>query len=150
MPQAEDSWKGETMDIRVYSDADEAQLFKMLREEGGGWECYVAETAAGKYEKALRNSLTYVAYEGSVLCGYVRCRDDDGFGIYVYDLLVRRTFRGHGIGRQLVERVCADHPEVTVYVMSDVDQYYERQGYRRVGSVFEACCSVDASISRAR
>ncbi len=36
-----------------------------------------------------------------------------------------------------MERVCSDFPGDTVYVMSDADKYYEKQGYRREGSVFE-------------
>ncbi|MDD8014460.1 MAG: GNAT family N-acetyltransferase [Acidobacteriota bacterium] len=89
-----------------------------------------------KYGRALANSITYVACDGDVLCGYLRCREDDGSGVYVYDLLVRKTCRGRGIGRKLMEFVCASYPEEAVYVMSDVDEYYQKQGYRRVGSIF--------------
>ena len=67
----------------------------------------------------------------------MRCRDDNGFGIYVYDLLVRKSYRGHGIGRKLIEYLCIKHPLDTVYVMSDVDEYYQKQGYRREGSIFQ-------------
>lgn len=125
------------MYIRIYSEADEAQLFDMMRNEGDEWECYFGETVIEKYKKALDNSLTYVAYENDVLCGYIRCRDDDGFGIYIYDLLVKQPYRGHGFGKKLMEKVCADYPEDIVYVMSDVDEYYEKLGYRREGSIFE-------------
>jgi ribosomal protein S18 acetylase RimI-like enzyme len=125
------------MEIRTYSEADEARLFEMIRDEGDEWESYYGEATIEKYKKALRNSLVYVAYEDGVLCGYVRCRDDDGFGVYVYDLLVKKARRGHSIGRKLMEKVCADYPETVVYVMSDVDGYYEKQGYRREGSIFK-------------
>lgn len=33
--------------------------------------------------------------------------------------------------------VTQQYPEQTVYVMSDVDDYYIKQGFRREGSVFE-------------
>jgi len=125
-----------SMEIKRYSEADEQKLFDLLREEGKDWECYSAEEAMGKYKRALANSITYVAYEGDVLCGYVRCRDDDGFGVYAYDLLVKRALRGRSIGRKLMKRVCMDYPEDTVYVMSGVDEYYEKLGYFREGSIY--------------
>jgi len=36
-----------------------------------------------------------------------------------------------------MECIYKDHPDKIVYVMSDVDEYYEKQGYRKEGSVFE-------------
>ena len=125
------------MEIKPYSHADEARLFAMVRGEGGGWECLLDEKHIEKYRCALAKSLTYVAYEGEAMCGYVRCRNDDGLGVYVYDLLVRSTCRGQSIGKMLIGKVCADHPHETVYVMSDVDGYYEKMGYRKIGSIFE-------------
>lgn len=35
-----------------------------------------------------------------------------------------------------MERVCQDFPDQPVYVMSDVDSYYEKLGYIREGSIF--------------
>lgn len=36
-----------------------------------------------------------------------------------------------------MEWVCKNFPDQPVYVMSDVDQCYEKLGYRREGSIFE-------------
>jgi ribosomal protein S18 acetylase RimI-like enzyme len=52
----------------------------------------------------------FIAYEDGILCGYVRCRDDDGIEVFVYDLLVRRSCRGRSIGRTLMEKICEDFP----------------------------------------
>lgn len=125
------------MIIRRFEKEDEPMLFDLIRSEGDEWEDYYGETKSGKYMRALWNSIVYLAYEGDELCGYVRCRDDDGYGLYIYDLLVHKDYRGYGIGRKLMERVCADHPEDLVYVMSDVDDYYLKQGYHREGSIFK-------------
>lgn len=124
------------MEIKNYTKGHETKLFEMMRSEGEDWECYFGETAIEKYKQALENSITYVACEGEVLCGYARCRDDDGLGIYVYDLLVQKDDRGCSLGRKLMERVCADYPDAAVYVMSGVDGYYEKLGYHREGSIF--------------
>jgi len=36
-----------------------------------------------------------------------------------------------------MERIKADYPARAVYVMSDIDGYYAKLGYQRIGSVFE-------------
>ncbi|WP_422485852.1 GNAT family N-acetyltransferase [Gudongella sp. DL1XJH-153] len=126
------------MEIRKYQkDQDEAGLMKMIRDEGEDWYCYWADEVNEMYRQALENSITYVAYEGGEICGYSRSINDNGFYIYVCDLLVRKSCRGVGIGKSLMESIYSDYPPMTVYVMSDVDGYYDTLGYRREGSVFE-------------
>jgi ribosomal protein S18 acetylase RimI-like enzyme len=125
------------MKIKKYSKADESLLFNLLVDEGDEWSDYHGAAGRDKYIKALESSITYIACDETLVCGYVRCREDDGFGVYIYDLLVRKKYRGRQIGKSLMERVCKDFPDQPVYVMSDVDSYYEKLGYRREGSIFE-------------
>jgi len=35
-----------------------------------------------------------------------------------------------------MQKICDTFPDNTVYVMSDVDLYYEKQGFKREGSIF--------------
>ena len=132
------------MEIRRYSKEYEASLFDMLVDEGDDWKDYHGPAGRSNYIKALESSITYIACEGNLVCGYVRCREDDSFGVYVYDLLVRKEYRGKQIGKSLMERVCQDFPDQPVYVMSDVDPYYEKLGYRREGSIFEVQIKKDS------
>lgn len=126
------------MIIRAYNKVeDEDKLMKMIEEEGKEWACYSDESVAIKYRKALGNSITYVAYDGDYLCGYSRSINDCGFYFYVCDLLVKPMFRGGNIGRKLMECIYTDYPNHIVYVMSDVDEYYKKQGYKREGSLYE-------------
>jgi len=123
--------------IRQYTHADEAALFALLREEGGDWKDYWGEDGRERYAQALVRSSTFVAYEGDTLTGFVRCKNDHDFEIIIHDLLVRKQSRGRQTGHALMDSVIASFPGVPVYVMSDVDPYYEKQGYRRIGSVFQ-------------
>ena len=125
------------MIIRRYKKSDEIKVMQIIELEGDEWDCYSASDVSEKYKKALKNSLTYVACENEELCGYSRSLNDNDFYIYVCDLLVTPKFRGQNIGRQLMECIYNDYPDVTVYVMSDVDGYYKKVGYNREGSVFE-------------
>lgn len=124
------------MEIRKYTKADEEQLFSIIAEEGEAWRDYHSPAGREKYIQALSTSATYIAYEGNVACGYVRCREDNGIGIYVYDLLVRRSCRGRSIGKMLMENVGRDFPGQAVHVMSGVDPYYEKLGYHKEGSIY--------------
>ena len=125
------------MQIRQYSKADETLIFDLLIDEGDDWIDYHGPVGLSKYIKALESSITYIACDENLVCGYARCREDDGFGVYIYDLLVRKTHRGKQIGKALMERVLKDFLNQAIYVMSDVDPYYEKLGYRREGSIFE-------------
>lgn len=123
------------MTIMPMSKVDVKNLFEMIQEEG--WCDYYNEIGYGKYLKALESSITYVAYCEDTICGYIRCREDDGFGVYVYDLLVRKNFRGRGIGRQLITKIHTIYTDQPLYIMSDVDKYYEKLGYSKEGSIFK-------------
>ena len=126
------------MRIRAYNkDEDEDKLMKMIEAEGKEWACYSDDSVSGRYRLALDNSITYVAYEGDSLCGYSRSIDDCGFYVYICDLLVKPMYRRRKIGRKLMECIYTDYPNHIVYVMSDVDEYYKKQGYKREGSVYE-------------
>ena len=111
--------------IRKYTSENASQLFTLIEREGEEWKGYWYGTGRTKYENALNNCIVYLAFEGNTLCGYARCRDDDGFGIYVLDLLVDKEYRGKEYGRLLMEQACLDYPGDTVYVTGDVYPYYE-------------------------
>jgi galactose mutarotase-like enzyme len=124
------------MYIRKYSsEQDDENLMKMIEDEEG-WT-YAEKETSEKYKSDLAQSITYVAYEENELCGYSRSVRDGDFYIYVCDLLVKPSHRGKNIGRKLMECIYNDFPDHVVYVMSDVDAYYEKQGYKCVGSIFE-------------
>ena len=69
------------MQIRKYNKiTDESKLMNMIDEEEG-WD-YANGTLAEKYKVALESSITYIAYQEEVLCGYSRSLND--FGEYIY------------------------------------------------------------------
>lgn len=123
------------MEIRRYIDSDKDALFELMQREGEEWTYYQGDNRE-KYIKAMNRSIAYVIIEDNFLCGYIRCKNDDGFGIYILDLLVDKQYRGRGYGRSLMKVVCDSFPKDIVYVTSDVDKYYEKQGCQREGTVF--------------
>ncbi len=119
---------------RTYNPSlDYENLMKLIQSEGDEWNEYLNP----EYEQALNDSITYVALIGEELCGYSRSLNDSGLFVWVIDLLVHKDRRGHSIGKKLLECILFDYPDLEVFVMSDVDQYYERLGYEKEGSIFK-------------
>jgi ribosomal protein S18 acetylase RimI-like enzyme len=107
------------MEVRRYNkQTDEASLLRMIENEED-WD------------------YAYVAEEKGEILGYSRSLEDWGFCIYVCDLLVRADYRGRHLGKKLMECLHLDYPGLEIYVMSDVDNYYGKLNYKRVGSIFE-------------
>lgn len=122
--------------IRRYTENDTQELFSLIEREGEDWIDYWSIPNRPKYTAALRSSIVYLLFSGDKLCGYLRARDDNGYGVYVYDLLVDRPHRGKEYGRLLMKQVCRDFPCDDVYVMSGVDGYYDKLGYEKEGSIY--------------
>ena len=120
--------------IRKYNPTlDYGNLMKLIQSEGEEWNDYLNPI----YKKALDESITYVALIGEELCGYSRSLSDSGLFVWVIDLLVNKNRRGLSIGKKLMECILYDYPNTDVFVMSDVDQYYEKLGYEKEGSIFK-------------
>lgn len=120
--------------IKEYSVKDQDELFTLIKDEGDEWSEYWLNK--DKYLKALENSITYLGYEDNLLVGYARAKEDSGYGVYVYDLLVNSNYRGKGYGKLLMEEFYNRYPNQIVYVMSDVDEYYSKLNYQKEGSIF--------------
>lgn len=124
------------MKIRKYiKKIDESVIMKMIENEEG-WD-YADDNMSEKYKTALENSITYVAFVNDKCCGFSRSIDDSGFYVYVCDLLVISEFRGKNFGNKLMECIYQDYPGSTVYVMSDVNEYYKKLNYQLEGSIFK-------------
>lgn len=131
------------MTIRKFTPEDQDALFRMMEEEGSDWREYYGPEGRDRYLAALLGGASYVLWEDGILCGYIRCREDEGFGVYVYDLLVAKPFRGRHLGKALMEQVLLDYPGQAVYVMSDADPYYRKLGYKKIGSIFQVIETVE-------
>jgi GNAT superfamily N-acetyltransferase len=120
------------MEILSYNRTHETQLFDLIHSDPE-WSEYLQFKQ--RYIQALEQSVVFMLMDKDVCIGFIRGKDDSGFGFYVYDLLVRKDNRGHGYGKALIDHVRSLYQPV--YVMSDVDAYYEKIGMTKIGSIFE-------------
>ncbi len=124
------------MEIIKYKPEHENVVLAALKADSD-WNMFTNADAIGLYKLSLKENITYVSYHDGEFCGFVRAILDDGFAVYISELYVIPERRNQKIGRSLLERVKLDFSKLTVYVMSDEDAYYEKLGYKRIGSVFE-------------
>ena len=121
--------------ILRYQREHEDELLALLRNEPD-WSSFVSEGVIDTFKEVLLVGETYPYESQGNICGYIRALVD-GFGIYVSELYVAPVYRGKGHGAALLGKVKQTHPNQDVYVFSDEDRYYEKLGYKRVGSIFQ-------------
>jgi len=121
--------------IMKYQREYEVELIALLKNEPD-WSSFVSEGAIDRFKEVLLEGETYLCESQGNICGYIRALVD-GFGIYVSELYVAPQCRGNGFGAELLGKIKQAHPNQDVYVFSDEDLYYEKLGYKRVGSVFQ-------------
>ena len=124
------------MKITRYKSEHEADILSAIRNEPD-WDLFTKDDAIDAYKRVLEKSITYVCYDDGEFCGYVRALLDDGFAIYISELYVLPGYRNQKIGRSMLKQVKVDYSSLTVYALSDEDAYYEKIGYKKIGSVFE-------------
>ncbi len=124
------------MEILKYRPEHEQALLSALRNDPD-WDMFTNDDAIDSYKSSLRRSVTYVCLENGEFCGYLRALLDDGFAVYVSELYVLPKCRNRKVGQSLLEQVKLDFSDLTVYALSDEDAYYEKIGFKKIGSVFE-------------
>jgi GNAT superfamily N-acetyltransferase len=124
------------MEILRYKIEHEDAVISAIKKDPD-WDLFTNDSAIGNYRKRLLESITYVCYDNGAFGGYLRALPDDGFAIYISELFVVPELRNRKIARTLIAKVKADFNHLTAYALSDEDAYYEKLGYRKVGSVFE-------------
>jgi ribosomal protein S18 acetylase RimI-like enzyme len=86
--------------------------------------------------RALTNSRPIIsAWEGGRMVGFTRVISDLTYRATIWDVIVRPSHQGRGIGKMLMHHVL-EHPDlqtVTNFVLLTKDQhaFYERLGFRK-------------------
>lgn len=124
------------MEILKYATKHENDVLAALRTDPD-WVEFTSTKNIDSYKESLLNTVTYVCYSHNEFCGFVRAIYDRGQAIYVSELYVVKKWRNKKIGQLLLEQVRTDYSNLKVYALSDEDAYYQKKGYKRIGSVFE-------------
>ncbi|MDG3060868.1 GNAT family N-acetyltransferase [Lacticaseibacillus casei] len=99
-----------------------------------GWVMYTRDPA--KLKRALAQSLMVLgAFDGDRLVGLIRAVGDGETILFIQDLLVLPNYQRQGIGRQLVNALVDQYPEVRQRVLLTDDQPDTRAFYEKIGFV---------------
>ena len=123
--------------LKRYAEENMSDVFSAIGEDPD-WEFIInSKEKRENYAERLRNSVTFVCFSQSKFCGYIRAIVDNGMALYISELFVKPECRNQKIGQKLIEQVKESNSSLTVYALSDEDRYYEKKGYKKIGSVFE-------------
>lgn len=125
------------VEVRKYCEKTDYDSLISLFKSEKDWDWFLSSEIMEKHKKSLGESITYIIFYKNEIIGYIRAIEDIGSYIYVCELLVNSKYRGKGSGKILLDRLITDYPEHHTLVMSDVDQYYQKLGYKREGSIFK-------------
>lgn len=128
---------GDPFEIKKLSSENISDIFSAIGADPDWIFLISSESKRNDYADRLRDSVSYVCYSGNHFCGYIRAIVDDGMAVYISELLVKPAYRNQKIGQKLIEEVKINNSTLTVYALSDEDRYYEKKGYKKIGSVFE-------------
>ncbi len=124
------------MKILKYKLEHEGAVISAIQQDPD-WDMFTNQRSVTSYKQSLNDSITYVCYSNRNFCGYVRAILDEYFAVYISELFVVPEWRNKSIGKMLIKKVKMDFEHLSVYILSDEDAYYEKLGFKNVGSVFE-------------
>ena len=124
------------MRILKYNRQHEEALLSAISQDSD-WDMFTNSQAITHYKRRLLESISYVCVEDGNFYGFVRALQDDNFAIYVSELFVAPEYRGRKIGKLLLQHIQKNSANLTVYILSDEDGYYEKMGYKAVGSIYQ-------------
>ena len=117
------------IDQRQLKQADVLALYQAV-----GWNMYTRDPK--KLERAIAQSLSVLgAYDGDQLVGLIRAVGDGETILFIQDLLVLPSYQRQGIGRQLVNALVDQFPQVRQRVLLTDDQPQTRAFYENIGFV---------------
>lgn len=117
------------IDQRQLNQADVLAFYQAV-----GWNMYTRDPK--KLERAIAQSLSVLgAYDGDQLVGLIRAVGDGETILFIQDLLVLPSYQRQGIGRQLVDALVDQFPQVRQRVLLTDDQPQTRAFYENIGFV---------------
>ncbi|MCA1058882.1 GNAT family N-acetyltransferase [Rossellomorea aquimaris] len=115
--------------IRKYTTEDYIHIHKLNVDEQ--WNTLVEKHESTK--NAWNNSnVAFVAMRKDEIIAYVRGLTDQSISLYICELLVKKEFRGMGVGDTLLQYVHNIYPDTRIEMLANTSShtYYEQKGYR--------------------
>jgi len=126
-------------DIKYSSnrEIDFEKIFALY--EDAGWTAYTKKPDI--LEKAIHNSLYILtAWSGNELVGILRAVGDGLTIIYIQDIIVLKSFRRQGIGKELLQQTLKNYEKVRQILLltdeqTDTISFYENAGMQQTNTL---------------
>jgi GNAT superfamily N-acetyltransferase len=121
------------MHLEISDDRTRVDVAQLLDLYQTTW--WAHERSHEQIRRALDHSHPVVtAWDGGTLVGFARVISDLTYRATIWDVIVRPTHQGHGVGRAIMNAVL-EHPDlktVTQFFLLTADKhaFYERLGFR--------------------
>jgi ribosomal protein S18 acetylase RimI-like enzyme len=113
-------------EIRIADIKDVPELLKITMDEG--WRSFTEEL----FIKFIEEKIIFVSEIEGEIVGYLRFITDGVLTTYIPGLLVKKKYRGQGIGQELLEEIQISHSGTRVECLSEVDNFYKKIGFRNM------------------
>jgi len=86
-------------------------------------------------ERSIANSLCFSLLKDAELIGFARVLTDSMAYAIILDMIIRKHFRGQGLGKWLMQCIC-DHPQIAplrqLLWTGDADNFYRKNGFEEM------------------
>ena len=121
------------MPIDITDDRERVDVIQLLELYKTTW--WALNRSASDVRRALENSHPVVsAWDGAHLVGFTRVISDRTYRATIWDVIVRPSHQGRGIGKRLLDFVL-EHPDLKsvssfLLLTKDKHAFYERLGFQ--------------------
>ena len=121
------------MPIDITDDRERVDVIQLLELYKSTW--WALNRSAPDVRSALENSHPVVsAWDGAHLVGFTRVISDRTYRATIWDVIVRPSHQGRGIGKRLLDFVL-EHPDLKsvssfLLLTKDKHAFYERLGFQ--------------------
>lgn len=122
---------GEVINFRKYLESDFSQIMLLNREEG--WNSLVQRETSTRKAWSNSNIKFVVVSSQNAVIGYIRGLTDQSITVYICEILMKKEYRGFGIGKQLIKYIHGFYPETRMEMLasSSSHTYYEGLNFRK-------------------
>ena len=120
------------MIIRPASTNDFQAIYALYQTEK--WMSFTEEKVTSLFSTKLSHYV--VVEENQKILGFARYLTDEVMTTFLAEIIIDKSYRGKGLGQQLIEEIHKKYPLTRIELISEVDGFYQTVGFKPVGTGF--------------
>ena len=120
------------MIIRPASTNDFQAIYALYQTEK--WMSFTEEKVTSLFSTNLSHYV--VVEENQKILGFARYLTDEVMTTFLAEIIIDKSYRGKGLGQQLIEEIHKKYPLTRIELISEADGFYQTVGFKPVGTGF--------------